>query len=112
MTDLLRQEIATAATTIVVKVGTRVLTRDDGRLDESGSPNWPTRLHQVIDTGRKVVAGQFRGGGGGHGPAGAEAAAHRPGPSPGRGRRRPEPAGRGLRAVACAATAATPPRSC
>ena len=34
MTDLLRQEIAALATTIVVKVGTRVLTREDGQLDE------------------------------------------------------------------------------
>ena len=34
MTDLLRQEIAASATSIVVKVGTRVLTREDGRLNE------------------------------------------------------------------------------
>ena len=33
MTDILRQTIAASATTVVVKVGTRVLTCDDGRLD-------------------------------------------------------------------------------
>lgn len=33
MTDSLRQEIAAAAETVVVKVGTRVLTRQDGSLD-------------------------------------------------------------------------------
>ena len=36
MTDLLRQEIATAATTLVVKVGSRVLTTDDGSLGWGG----------------------------------------------------------------------------
>ena len=35
MTDVLRQEIAALATTLVVKVGTRVLTRDDGQLDQA-----------------------------------------------------------------------------
>ena len=38
MTDLLRQEIAALATTIVVKVGTRVLTREDGQLDTAADP--------------------------------------------------------------------------
>jgi glutamate 5-kinase len=55
MTDLLRQEIATAATTIVVKVGTRVLTHADGRLDESRIANLADQLHQTIASGRKVV---------------------------------------------------------
>ncbi len=34
MNDLVRQEIAATANTMVVKVGTRVLTHDDGTLDE------------------------------------------------------------------------------
>ena len=55
MTDLLRQEIATAATTIVVKVGTRVLTRSDGRLDQQRITQLAEELNRVVATGRKVV---------------------------------------------------------
>ena len=55
MTDLLRQEIATAAATIVVKVGSRVLTREDGRLDRAQIAQLAEQLHAVIDTNRKVV---------------------------------------------------------
>ena len=55
MTDLLRQEIATAATTIVVKVGTRVLTHADGRLDPQRIANLAEQVNLVMATGRKVV---------------------------------------------------------
>ena len=55
MTDLLRQEIATSATTIVVKVGTRVLCREDGRLRPERIEQLAEQLHRVLDTGRKVV---------------------------------------------------------
>jgi len=55
MTDLLRQEIATAATTIVVKVGTRVLTRSDGRLNHERITQLAEELSQVVATGRKVA---------------------------------------------------------
>ncbi len=55
MTDLLRQEIATAATTIVVKVGTRVLTQESGRLDRGRIEQLAEQVHQVVETGRKVV---------------------------------------------------------
>ena len=55
MTDLLRQEVATAATTVVVKVGTRVLTADDGRLDNERIAKLAEELHQVMDSGRRVV---------------------------------------------------------
>jgi len=55
MTDLLRQEIATAATTIVVKVGTRVVTHDDGRLDRNRIANLAEQFNRVITTGRRVV---------------------------------------------------------
>jgi glutamate 5-kinase len=51
----LRQEIAAAAGTIVVKVGTRVLTRDDGSLDESRIEALAEQLHLLMQTGRKVV---------------------------------------------------------
>lgn len=55
MTDLLRQEIAALATTIVVKVGTRVLTREDGQLDEQRIEQLADQIHQTMATGRKVV---------------------------------------------------------
>jgi len=55
MTDLLRQEIATSATTIVVKVGTRVLCREDGRLQPERIEQLAEQLHRVLETGRKVV---------------------------------------------------------
>jgi glutamate 5-kinase len=51
----LRQEIAAAAGTIVVKVGTRVLTRDDGSLDEARIEQLAGQLHALMQTGRKVV---------------------------------------------------------
>jgi glutamate 5-kinase len=55
MTDLLRQEIATAADTIVVKVGTRVLTHEDGRLDETQIARLGEEICQLLDAGRQVV---------------------------------------------------------
>jgi glutamate 5-kinase len=55
MTDLLRQEIASTATTIVVKVGTRVLTRADGTLDTGQIGLLAEQLHQALETGRQVV---------------------------------------------------------
>ena len=55
MTYLLRQEIATAATTIVVKVGTRVLTGPDGLLDDAQIAQLGEQLHQVVQTGRRVA---------------------------------------------------------
>ena len=55
MTDLLRQEIAATATTIVVKVGTRVVTREGGRLNEERIGQLAEELHQIISSGRKVA---------------------------------------------------------
>jgi glutamate 5-kinase len=55
MSYLLRQEIATAATTLVVKVGTRVLTGSDGLLDYDQIARLADELHQVVATGRRVV---------------------------------------------------------
>lgn len=55
MTDLLRQEIATDATTLVVKVGTRVLTHPDGHLDAEWITGLAKQVHRVVVTGRKVV---------------------------------------------------------
>jgi glutamate 5-kinase len=55
MTDLLRQEIAATVTPIVVKVGTRVLTRDDGQLDEERIAQLAEQLHATLTSGRQVV---------------------------------------------------------
>jgi glutamate 5-kinase len=55
MTDLLRQEIAAMATTIVVKVGTRVLTHEDGQLNDERIAQLAQQLHATLSTGRRVV---------------------------------------------------------
>jgi len=55
MTDLVRQEIATAATTLVVKVGTRVVTGPDGLLDDARIARLGEELHQVVQSGHRVA---------------------------------------------------------
>lgn len=55
MPDLVRQEIAAGAPLWVVKVGTRVLTRPDGLLNQERIATLCEELHQVIESGRKVV---------------------------------------------------------
>jgi len=55
MTDLLRQEIAAAAHTIIVKVGTRVLTGADGRLNQQRVAALAEELHLVMESGRRVA---------------------------------------------------------
>jgi len=55
MTDILRQEIATTADTIVVKVGTRVLTGADGLLDQARVAMLAEQLHEVMVAGRQVA---------------------------------------------------------
>jgi glutamate 5-kinase len=55
MSDLLRQEIATAAHTLVVKVGTRILTGADGLLDQARVAALAEELHQVMQSGRRVA---------------------------------------------------------
>ncbi|MBI2825170.1 MAG: glutamate 5-kinase [Planctomycetia bacterium] len=55
MTDLLRQEIATAADTVVVKVGTRVLTAADGTLDEARVASLAEEIHKLVEAGRNVA---------------------------------------------------------
>jgi glutamate 5-kinase len=55
MSDLLRQEIATSADTVIVKVGTRVLTGADGLLDVDRISTLAEELISIISTGRKIV---------------------------------------------------------
>ena len=55
MTDLLRQEIAAAADTLVVKVGTRVVSRDCGTLNHDRITLLAQELSAICETGRRVV---------------------------------------------------------
>ncbi len=55
MTDLVRQEIVTTANTIVVKVGTRVLTKPSGVLDVERIAALAEDLNFLLDSGRHVV---------------------------------------------------------
>ncbi|HEY2761531.1 MAG TPA: glutamate 5-kinase [Pirellulales bacterium] len=54
MPDLLRQEIAAAATTWIVKVGTRVLTTKEGLLNQDRVAALAEELHHLMQAGRKV----------------------------------------------------------
>ena len=55
MPDLLRQEIAATTTTMVVKVGTRVLTDAAGRLSSQRIEQLAMQVHAVLESGRRVV---------------------------------------------------------
>jgi glutamate 5-kinase len=55
MYDVVRQEIATAAATIVVKVGTRVLTHADGNLNLQRIDSLGDELAAIVAGGRRVV---------------------------------------------------------
>jgi len=55
MTELVRQEIATTARTLVVKVGTRVLTDATGRLDQDQIEQLGRQIHQALESDRRVV---------------------------------------------------------
>jgi glutamate 5-kinase len=51
----LRQQVMAAATTVVVKVGTRVLTRPDGTLNYERIEQLAEEIHAVSQNGRRVV---------------------------------------------------------
>ena len=55
MNDLVRQEIAATAETIVVKVGTRVLTNSEGILDETRVGSLAEELAELVVGNRLVV---------------------------------------------------------
>jgi glutamate 5-kinase len=55
MMDAVRQEIASASKTVVVKVGTRVLTHDDGTLDPDRVTALAEQIVQLMDQKRQVV---------------------------------------------------------
>jgi len=54
MSDPLRQEIAAAANIWIVKVGTRVLTTDEGLLNQERVAALAEELHDLMQAGRKV----------------------------------------------------------
>ncbi|MFV2069430.1 MAG: glutamate 5-kinase [Pirellulales bacterium] len=55
MTDILRQEIATSADRLVVKVGSRVLTREDGTLNTERVAGLAEQLVALARLGRRVA---------------------------------------------------------
>jgi glutamate 5-kinase len=55
MTDLLRQEIATGADPLVIKIGSRPLTRDDGTLNEERISRLAEEINALINLGKRVV---------------------------------------------------------
>ncbi|MEX2308662.1 MAG: glutamate 5-kinase [Pirellulales bacterium] len=55
MLDPVRQEIAATSKTVVVKVGTRVLTHDDGTLDNDRLTAIAEQIVQLMDEKRRVV---------------------------------------------------------
>lgn len=55
MLDPVRQEIITSTHTVVVKVGTNVLTREDGRLEPANLRALVDQLQRIRATGRRVV---------------------------------------------------------
>lgn len=55
MPDLVRQEVVNSARTIVIKVGTNVLSRDDDRLDTERVAGFAEQIHRIRQTGRRVV---------------------------------------------------------
>jgi glutamate 5-kinase len=55
MSDQLRRKIVSTAKTIVVKVGSRVLTRDDGALDEERISALAEEISVITASGRQLV---------------------------------------------------------
>jgi glutamate 5-kinase len=55
MLDPVRQEVTTAAHTVVVKVGTNVLTGDDGRLEPERFAHLAGQLARLQQAGKRVV---------------------------------------------------------
>ncbi len=55
MQDLVRQEVFQACKTVIVKVGTNVLTTDNDRLDIARIQSLADQIHRILETGRRVV---------------------------------------------------------
>ncbi|MEX0701037.1 MAG: glutamate 5-kinase [Planctomycetales bacterium] len=55
MPDLVRKEIVETARTLVVKIGTNVLSRADDRLDLDRLESLAEQIHRIRESGRRVV---------------------------------------------------------
>ncbi len=55
MQNLVRQEVISAARTVIVKIGSNVLARDDDRLDRERIQHLADQIGRLIASGRKVV---------------------------------------------------------
>lgn len=55
MQNLVRREVVETARTLVVKIGTNVLSREDGSLDVDRLRSLAEQIHRVHTTGRRVV---------------------------------------------------------
>ncbi len=55
MTDLVRQEIVSGVSPIVVKVGTRVLTRPDGRLNDQRIGHLAEQINSLVERNHRVI---------------------------------------------------------
>ncbi|MFO0866425.1 MAG: glutamate 5-kinase [Gemmataceae bacterium] len=55
MSDPVRQEILAQARTVVIKVGTNVLTSEDGRLDPDRLQSLADQIHRIREQGRQVA---------------------------------------------------------
>ncbi|MFO0975969.1 MAG: glutamate 5-kinase [Planctomycetaceae bacterium] len=55
MQDLVRQEVFQACKTVIVKIGTNVLTTDNDRLDLQRIQCIADQIHRIQETGRRVV---------------------------------------------------------
>jgi len=52
---MIRKQVTSAAHTVVVKVGTRVLTQSDGTLDQLRIEQLAEEIHGISQNGRRVV---------------------------------------------------------
>ena len=55
MENLVRQEVFTASRTLIIKLGSNVLTRDDDQLDLQQIRALGDQIHRLQQTGRRVV---------------------------------------------------------
>ncbi len=55
MQDLVRQEVFQASKTVIVKIGTNVLTTENDRLDLDRIQCIADQIHRIQETGRRVV---------------------------------------------------------
>lgn len=55
MTSIVRQEVFQSAETVIVKIGSNVLAREDQRLDEERVRHLSDQIQRILQTGRRVI---------------------------------------------------------